>query len=122
MSITAWWLADERYCPSMKHVMLLLSLLTHSNEENAPQNLDKRPGLVILWNIGSLLMEVNEANENIRDQSSRPVGVREPRLRFKSGQVLSLEWSDDRVVISDYLEVIAAAKSATQYLSSLDTK
>jgi hypothetical protein len=65
--------------------MLLLSLLTQSNEENAPQNLDKRPGLVILWNIGTLLMEVNEANENIRDQSSRPVGVGEPRLRFKSG-------------------------------------
>jgi hypothetical protein len=30
-------------------------------------------------------MEVNEANENIRHQSSRPVGVGEPRLRFKSG-------------------------------------
>jgi hypothetical protein len=65
--------------------MLLLSLLTQSNEENAPQNLDKRPGLVILWNIGTLLMEVNEANENIQDQSIRPVGVGEPRLRFKSG-------------------------------------
>jgi hypothetical protein len=65
--------------------MLLLSLLTQSHEEKAPQNLDKRPGLVILWNIGSLLMEVNEANENIRDQSSRPVGVGEPRLKIKPG-------------------------------------
>ena len=65
--------------------MLLLSLLTQSHEESAPQNLDRRPGLVILWNIGSLLMEVNEANENIQAQSDRPVGVGEPRLRFKSG-------------------------------------
>jgi len=30
-------------------------------------------------------MEVNEANENIQDQSSRPVGVGEPRLKFKPG-------------------------------------
>lgn len=70
--------------------MLLLSLLTQSSEESAPQNLDKRPGLVILWNIGSLLMEVNEANENIQAPSDRPVGVGEPRLKFKSGQVLLL--------------------------------
>lgn len=66
--------------------MLLLSLLTQSSESgSAPQNLDRRPGLVILWNIGSLLMEVNEANENVQDQSTRPVGVGEPRLKFKSG-------------------------------------
>lgn len=30
-------------------------------------------------------MEVNEANENVQDQSTRPVGVGEPRLKFKSG-------------------------------------
>lgn len=65
--------------------MLLLSLLSHSDEqERGPQNLDRRPGLVILWNIGSLLMDVNEANENIQTQS-RPVGVGEPRLRWKAG-------------------------------------
>ena len=67
-------------------------------------------------------MEVNEANENIQAQSDRPVGVGEPRLRFKSAYVLRLEGVDDRVVISDYLEVIAAAKSATHHLSSLDVR
>jgi hypothetical protein len=30
-------------------------------------------------------MEVNEANENVQAQSDRPVGVGEPRLKFKSG-------------------------------------
>jgi hypothetical protein len=65
--------------------MLLLSLLSHSNEESGPHNLNRRPGLVILWNIGGLLMEVNEANENVQAQTDNPVGVGEARMKFRSG-------------------------------------
>ena len=73
------------YCPTIKHVMLLLSLLSRqADADTGPQNLDKRPGLVILWNIAGLLMEVNEANENIQDQDNT-VGVGEPRLKLKAG-------------------------------------
>lgn len=76
--------ADGRYCPTIKHVMLLLSLLTHQiNDDTGPQHLNRRPGLVILWNIAGSLMEVNEANENIQNENA--VGVGEPRLKFKKG-------------------------------------
>ena len=75
----------DSYCPTIKHVMLLLSLLSRqADADTGPQNLDKRPGLVILWNIAGLLMEVNEANENLQNQETA-VGVGEPRLEFKAG-------------------------------------
>jgi hypothetical protein len=65
--------------------MLLLSLLTQAKDDTGPQHLDRRPGLVILWNIAGLLMEVNEANENVPAQVEVPLGTGEPRMKFESG-------------------------------------
>lgn len=91
----------DRYCPTMKHVMLLLSLLTqersNTSEPNGtqpqPQNLGYRPGMVILWNIGSLLMDVDEANENENKNAKRleegddydSIGKGGSRMKFRSG-------------------------------------
>jgi hypothetical protein len=65
--------------------MLLLSLLTQGTRRNddeiGPQYVGTRPSLVILWNIGSLLMETKEANENERGDTSME-GLRESRMRF----------------------------------------
>jgi hypothetical protein len=76
----------------MRHVMLLLSLLTNerpneTHSDSGPQYLGCRPSLVILWNIGSLLMEVNEANENAVQGGKSVVnsGMGEYRMRFRSG-------------------------------------
>jgi hypothetical protein len=66
--------------------MLLLSLLTQGTRGNdgeiGPQYVGMRPSLVILWNIGGLMMETKEANENERGDTSME-GLRESRLRFK---------------------------------------
>lgn len=84
----------------MKHVMLLLSLLTQERSNTSeptgtqpqPQNLGYRPGMVILWNIGSLLMEVDEANENENKNAKRlegddydSIGKGGSRMKFRSG-------------------------------------
>lgn len=81
--------------------MLLLSLLTQERSNTSeltgtqpqPQNLGYRPGMVILWNIGSFLMEVDEANENENKNVKRleegddydSIGKGESRMKFKSG-------------------------------------
>ena len=83
----------------MKHVMLLLSLLTQERSNTSeptgtqpqPQNLGYRPRMVILWNIGSLLMEVDEANENenakLLEQKDGydSIGNGGSRMKFRSG-------------------------------------
>lgn len=91
----------DRYCPTINHVMLLLSLLTQERSNTSeptgtqpqPQNLGYRPGMVILWNIGSLLMEVHEANENENKNAKRleegddddSIGKGGSRMKFRSG-------------------------------------
>lgn len=71
-----------RYCPSIEHLKLLLALLSKGKEGSA-QNVSARPALVILWNVGGMLMETDEANENEKsailiddDSQHRPRGKR----------------------------------------------
>jgi hypothetical protein len=68
-------------------------------------------------------MEVDEANENEKvlaegDEATGTTGIGGSRMKFRSGYVISQDWAEYRVVISDYLEVIAAAKAAVDHLSS----
>ena len=75
----------RRYCPTVKHVMLLLSLLTEGKEDG-PHNLRTRPGMIILWNIAGLLMETREADENVLieagGRAERPRRI-DQGMRFK---------------------------------------
>jgi hypothetical protein len=75
-----------RYCPTVKHVMLLLSLLTEGKEVG-PHNLGTRPTLVMLWNIAGLLMEVHESDENTDVRQAGQVEEKrrgaEPAMMFK---------------------------------------
>jgi hypothetical protein len=108
--------------------MLLLSLLTQERSNTSdptgvhPQNLGYIPGMVISWNVGNLLMEVDEANENEKvfaegDETTGSTGIGGTRMKFKSGYVIPQDCAECRVVISDYLEVVAAAKAAVDHLS-----
>ena len=56
----------DRYCPTPRHLLLLLTLLSADAKTRSkdPQDLRATPGLVILWDIGRLFMEVIEGDEN----------------------------------------------------------
>lgn len=73
-----------RYCPTIKHVMLLLSLLTATGREAGAQNVPSPPGLIILWSLGSLLMETVEPDENTAETPAEPTtGHIERQKRFR---------------------------------------
>jgi hypothetical protein len=70
--------------------MLLLSLLSQAEgkgkgKETGPQILGSRPGLVILWNLSRLLMEIQEPDENVQLPNEGQKGPRaaDPETRFK---------------------------------------
>jgi hypothetical protein len=79
--------AYYRYCPTVGHLLLLLSLLSSKGREGdvdlgAPVYcLPRRPGLVILWNIAGLLLEDVELDENA--QSEERSHVEQQSKRFK---------------------------------------
>lgn len=76
-----WADADwARYCPSIKHAMLLLSLLSRGKEIGS-QNVPGRPGLVILWNLGSMMMDTVDHDENVPEPISVPITG--PDKKFK---------------------------------------
>ncbi len=57
----------ERYCPTPQHLLLLLTTVSKDNKANPRdgQILRYRPGLVILWDVARLFMEVVEGDENL---------------------------------------------------------
>jgi hypothetical protein len=66
-------------------------------------------------------MEVDEANENEKvlaegDENTGSTGIGGSRMKFKSGYVILQDWAESRVVISDYLEGVAAAQAAVNHI------
>ncbi|WVN88264.1 uncharacterized protein L203_103465 [Cryptococcus depauperatus CBS 7841] len=89
---------DMRYCPSPKHLQLLLSLVS-SVESGKTSNgesvvVDSPPGLIILWDIAGLFM----ADGHLSDQGRQNI--------FKPG-----------TCISDYLNTLAAARATVDHFS-----
>jgi hypothetical protein len=81
-------LTTLRYCPSISHVHLLLSLLTSDTRslDKDAQTVRYIPRVIILWDIARLLMYEDEADENLppgREEES----VKKGTMRFKSGYV-----------------------------------
>ena len=75
----------DRYCPTPRHLLLLLTLLSMNEKARSkdPQELRNIPGLVILCDIGRLFMEVIEGDENRLpddDAGAKPKG----EIRFES--------------------------------------
>lgn len=60
--------------------MLLLSLLTQGKESGS-QILSGRPGLVILWNLGGMMMDIETYDENVPEAISVPITG--PERKFK---------------------------------------
>ena len=60
--------------------MLLLSLLSQGRESGS-QHLSGRPGLIILWNLGAMMMDPNEYDENVPEAGSVPITG--PERNFK---------------------------------------
>jgi hypothetical protein len=76
----------DRYCPSIEHVNLLLTLLSTD-----PRSLGKdahilrnTPDIIILWDIARLLMEDVTGDENL-PPGMQEEGSKKGEMRFKSG-------------------------------------
>lgn len=91
-----------------------------------------RPGLVVLWNIGTMLMDTEEANENelvtaatdSEQQEVHRAGKKFKREYDRAWQGRRSEYKANQVpsvTISDYLDLIAAAQASVDHFSSLDT-
>ena len=77
-----------RYCPTPKHVLLLLTLLTTGTEQRGSQSLPKPPGLVVLWNIADLFMDEQSTDENV--ETEQPILQRKqfkPESEFPSSAI-----------------------------------
>ncbi|WVQ82152.1 hypothetical protein IAT38_004280 [Cryptococcus sp. DSM 104549] len=110
---------DMRYCPTPAHLQALLTVISADNARQPSNmeghNVEKVPGMVVLWDAAGLFMCEDEGDENVPPAGEGEVdmeggatneGKREKM--FKPG-----------TCISDYLNVIAAARATADHLSSL---
>lgn len=88
------------------------------------------PGLVILWNIAGLLMEPDEVDENKPYEAV--ADSRRGKMRFRLAKSDASETAlesphvprkEDHgsTVLSDYMNVVAAARSTVHHFASLST-
>lgn len=107
---------DMRFCPSAKHLQLLLTLLSknQSRQANADSHtLDGCPGLVILWNVAELFM-VSSTDTELQENK-----VKEDKNGNSPGCSSGKQFNAS-ICISDYLNVLAAARETANHFSSID--
>nr|XP_018263094.1 uncharacterized protein I303_04585 [Kwoniella dejecticola CBS 10117]OBR85252.1 hypothetical protein I303_04585 [Kwoniella dejecticola CBS 10117] len=118
---------DIRYCPSPKHLQLLLTLLTESDsrfDNNSNQNLshahshphhvESTPSLIILWDVASMFMVQQTVDENEPPPNMTPSVNANANATVKHGKRFK---SDAR--LSDYMDLLSATKATVDHLNTL---
>ncbi|ORX36659.1 hypothetical protein BD324DRAFT_651145 [Kockovaella imperatae] len=103
---------DMRFCPSPKHLILLLNLLSTTSSSPASglaHELPTTPGLVILQDAASMFMRTVEQDENLPPAVDE---TDEPRLRASGVEF------EPGTTISDYLDLISCAKNTLHHFAS----
>jgi hypothetical protein len=81
-------LMSVRYCPTIHHLNLLLTLLSSDSRSSGKdaQTLRHVPGMIILWDLARLLMEDVESDENRPpDRGLGEERAKKGVMRFKNG-------------------------------------
>ncbi|OWZ60205.1 hypothetical protein C356_00216 [Cryptococcus neoformans c45] len=108
---------DMRFCPSVKQLQLLLTLLSKNQSRHAnadSHTMDGCPGLVILWNVAELFM-----------MSSTDIELRENKIKEDNNNNSNSSDGNGKqfnasICISDYLNILAAARETANHFSSID--
>jgi len=122
----AFSLRWRRYCPTPEHLLLLLTLLSMNSKASGrdAKSLKSAPGLVILWDVARLFMEAVEGDENLPPEE-RGGGVKQKeemrfKQRFERPCIVSHQAeAEGSVSLSQYMNVVAAARSVVNHFSSL---
>ncbi|KAE8537814.1 hypothetical protein D1P53_005870 [Cryptococcus gattii VGV] len=106
---------DMRFCSSAKQLQLLLTLLSKNQDRQAnvdSHTLDGCPGLVILWNVAELFMVSSADTKQRASEVKQGNSSKSPEGSGKQ--------FDNNICISDYLNVLAAAREMANHFSSIN--